>query len=180
MNSVLFFDWGGGNRKGGEGNVSTHQNIHILDYEYIVECNIGERTGVGGRGDNRTPKAAVVKYTNPPKQGNIITISKTNKDTFLRGGADLSDCGMIVTDFIDLYVVFSLENNINILQGYTGVTYKVNDRDDFSVSFDTEGKNYNVFIIYDNLLCNVNNWGNWEDPPTCSSPYGYVTFYRFS
>ena len=181
MNSILFFDWGRGGVRGNPSDKNVKQvGGFSFGYSYILTGNIEEQVTVGGTGSGFAPTVAIIKYTNPPKQGNIITVSKSNNSSFFSSSVPQYDCSLVISDFGSLYVVFSTENDIDTDRGYKGFTYKVEDYNNFSITFDTEGKDYKVFMIFDNLVSDLMNYGMYENPPTCAVPYSYITFHRFS
>lgn len=176
MNSVLFFDWGV-KRTLKDKNVVIGNTFR--SGEIVLYGNIGEPIGTASMNYSR-PEHAVIKYTNPTVKDNFIIVSKNNSNPFFYNQIYQEDCRIDIYDFDYLSVVFSLSDSINIEQGYEGVTYDIQKRDDFKIVFDTKGKNYNVFILYKRLSGFVEASGAYKDPPTCASPYSYITFYRFS
>lgn len=181
MNAILYFDWGCKKKQTNKNVVKQPYGFSFGTGAVITEGNIGEQlslssTSLGYSYDQRI----IVKYTNPDRKGNVITLSKNNKNPFFEAYVPQFDCGVTLNSFSTLNIVFTKAQNLRT-DPSDKVVFKVeNVNNDFSVSFDTNGENYNVFLVFEGLDLYMDDSGQYADPPTCASPYGYVTFNRFN
>lgn len=136
-------------------------------------------SGGGASGFNPIERI-VVKYTNPDKKGNVITLSKNNRNPFFETYITQHNCAIVLNSFSRLSIVFTKAENFNADTRDKAVFTVEDINEDFRVSFDTKGDNYNIFLVFDNLDIHTEDSGQFEDPSTCAEPYGYVTFKRFN
>lgn len=181
MNAILYFDFGYKKKQGNKNVVKKPSEYYVYNGFYTAYGNIGEQITLDSTFiDYGNNGKIIVKYTNPDRKGNIITLSKKSSDQFFTTDTPQYNCALMLTSFLRLNIVFTKADNLNT-NPQDKVVFEVEDiNKDFSVSFDTNGDNYNVFLVFETLDIYTDDSGQFEDPPTCTTPYGYVTFNRFN
>jgi len=180
MNAILYFDWGY-KKKLNKNVVKQPSGFSFDNVLYTDYGDIGEEIELNANISNYGSNVRlIIRYTNPDIKDNVITLSKNRNDSYFETYAPKENCSLTLNSFSNLYVVFTKANNLET-DPQDKVVFKVrNIYSDFSISFDTNGDNYNVFLVFETLYILTNDYGQFEDPPTCFSPYGYVKFNRFN
>ena len=180
MNAIKYFDFGY-NKQLNKNVVKQPSGFSFDSVSYTDYGDIGEEISLNSNISNWGSNVRIiVKYTNPDIKDNVITISKKGEDPYFETYAPRENCSLTLNSFSDLYVVFTKANNLET-DPQDKVVFKVGRiYDDFRISFDTNGDNYNVFLVFETLYLSINDYGQFEDPPTCFAPYGYVKFNRFN
>ena len=101
INAILYFDFGYKKKQGNKNVVKKPSEYYVYNGFYTAYGNIGEQITLDSTFvDYGNNGKIIVKYTNPDRKGNIITLSKNSRDQFFTTDTPQYNCALMLTSFL--------------------------------------------------------------------------------